>query len=273
MASIVPPLDFIPKLPAQGVELVLNQLNTVLDQLQAIAGNVIQESVKLPDNIKCDDPRIIKLKEQIADIQKLIGEIQAAIPKIQQTVNTVKSIVNIAQSVKAAISAAQLSNRATAGVFIATQLTAIQDATIVNAIASLNQFATLPDQLLGRLTSLLPPLLSALSKIGGACNGEAPELTVPDGLSTTSGDDFNAALPSEFYRDVNVSEDDLTDRSNQIEKLLQQQQDLLTSLLEAPSQVYRQAGAPPADLGKAGDYYVDTNTDTVYGPKITATRW
>ena len=157
--------------------------------------------------------------------------------------------------------------------FIATQLTAIQDATIVNAIASLNQFATLPDQLLGRLTSLLPPLLSALSKIGGACNGEAPELTVPDGLSTTSGDDFNAALPSEFYRDVNVSEDDLTDRSNQIEKLLQQQQDLLTSLLEAPSQVYRQAGAPLADLGKAGDYYVDTNTDTVYGPKITATRW
>ena len=42
MASIVPPLDFIPKLPAQGVELVLNQLNAVLDQLQAIAGNLIQ---------------------------------------------------------------------------------------------------------------------------------------------------------------------------------------------------------------------------------------
>ena len=271
MPSIVPPLDFIPKLPARGAEFIIDQLNQQLDILTEIAADVIQESVKLPGDVNCDDPRIKKLKEQLAQIQKIIGDVQAAIPKVQQTISVVKQIVTIAQSVKATISAAQLANPATAGLFIAMQLQAIQDATIVNAIASLNQFATLPQTLLARLQTLIPPLIAALTKIGGACNGETPELTIPDELLDTTN--YNDLVESEFYTELNVSDADLTDRSDRIETILQQQQDLLKSLLEAPSQVYKQQGPPTSDLGKAGDYYIDIDTNSVYGPKLSATEW
>lgn len=273
MPSITPPLDFIPKLPARGAEFIIDQLNQQLDQLTEIASNVIQESVKLPGNIQCDDPRIKKLKEQLAQIQEIIQQVQAAIPVIQQSINAVKQIVNIAQGIKATISAAQLSNPATAGLFIALQLQAIQDATIVNAIASLNQFATLPTQLLGRLQTLLPPLIAAIAKIGAACDGDAPVLEVPEELANTNITDYNDLVNSEFYNELNVSDSDLTDRSNQIEQLVQQQRDLLQSLQEAPSKVYQLPGIPLPDLGKTGDYYIDTNTNTVYGPKVSATNW
>ena len=271
MPSIVPPLDFIPKLPARGAEFIIDQLNQQLDVLTEIAADVIQESVKLPGDVNCDDPRIKKLKEQLAQIQKIIGDVQAAIPKVQQTISIVKQIVTIAQSVKATISAAQLANPATAGLFIALQLQAIQDATIVNAIASLNQFATLPQTLLARLQTLIPPLIAALAKIGGACNGETPDFAIPDELLDTTN--YNDLVDSEFYTELNVSDSDLTDRSDRIETILQQQQDLLNSLLEAPSQVYKQEGPPAAELGKAGDYYIDINTNSVYGPKLSATEW
>lgn len=271
MPSIVPPLDFIPKLPARGAEFIIDQLNQQLDILTEIAADVIQESVKLPGDINCDDPRIKKLKEQLAQIQKIIGDVQAAIPKVQQTISVVKQIVTIAQSIKATISAAQLANPATAALFIALQLQAIQDATIVNAIASLNQFATLPQTLLARLQTLIPPLIAALSKIGAACNGESPEFSIPDELLDTTN--YNDLVESEFYTELNVSDSDLTDRSDRIESILRQQQDLLNSLLEAPSQVYKQQGIPGPELGKAGDYYIDINTNSVYGPKLSATEW
>lgn len=273
MPSIVPPLDFIPKLPARGAEFIIDQLNQQLDILTEIASNTIQESVKLPGGIQCDDPRIKKLKEQLAEIQKIIGEVQAAIPKIQQTITLVKQIVTIAQSVKATISAAQLANPATAGLFIAMQLQAIQDATIVNAIASLNQFSALPQTLLGRLQTLLPPLLAAIAKIGEACNGDTPDFQIPEELSNSLVTDYNDAVQSKFYTEQNVSDSDLTDRSDQIETILQQQRDLLTSLLEAPSQVYKQTGPPSSNLGKTGDYYIDLETNLVYGPKLSATEW
>jgi hypothetical protein len=70
-----------------------------------------------------------------------------------------------------------------------------------------------------------------------------------------------------------VSQSDLDDRADTIELLLSQQQDLLTSLLEAPSKVYQDYGIPANDLGKLGDYYIDLDSQTVYGPKLSSTNW
>ena len=139
MSAIVPPLDFIPKLPGKAVTQVMKQLDIQTDRLLEQVNTTVQNSIKLPANVKCDDPRIKKVKQQLADIQGQITKVQETVPKIQQTIETVKQVVSIAQGIKTAISIAQLSNPITAGAFIAGQLTAIQDATIVNAIESLNQ--------------------------------------------------------------------------------------------------------------------------------------
>jgi hypothetical protein len=273
MASIVPPLDFIPKLPGLGAEQVARQIDIQLDLLLEKTSTTIQETVKLPLNCKCDDPRIKKIKEQLAQIQEQITTVQENIPKIQQTIDTVKTVINTAQAIKATITAAQLSIPATAGLFVAQQLMAIQDATIVNALASLQQFSTIPNTLTSKLNVLVPPLLGALSKVSGVCDGDVDDLVLPESVANDRLNNYNDALQSEFYNELNVSDSDLTDRSSNIKNLINQQRDLLTSLQEAPSKVYQEQGIPDANLGKPGDFYVNLDTSQVYGPKLSATEW
>ena len=273
MPSIVPPLDFIPKLPGKGVQLLSEQLDKQLDVLFDEISKSVQDAVKLPNNCDCDDPRMKQIKEQLAKIQEAITKIQENVPKIQQTIETVKTVVTTAQAIKAAITATQLSIPATAGLFVAQQLMAIQDATIVNALASLQQFATIPDTITSKLSTLVPPLLSAFNKVSSACNGDVDDLSLPEDVANRLRDNYNDAIETEFYNETNVSESDLEKRSNDIKDLVQQQRALLNSLLEAPSQVYRQPGIPDPNLGKPGDYYINLTTSQIYGPKLSATEW
>jgi hypothetical protein len=182
-------------------------------------------------------------------------------------------LVSVAKGIKSAITAAQLSNPVTAPVFLAMQLMAIQDATIVNAIESLGMLSTVPLTMSSKLATIIPPLMGAISKVSSVCNtdGES-DYEIPDfgsDLSTSNNIDYNDSVPTEFYNEYNVSDSDLQGRSDAIKFLLEQQQNLLTSLQEAPSAVYRQAGLPDNSIGKAGDYYIDINTDVVYGPKLS----
>jgi len=103
---------------------------------------------------------------------------------------------------------------------------------------------------------------------------EQTELNIPDlGDGFPEGYDFNNELPSEFYQTKNVSESDLQQRSDAIQELISQQENLLSSLQEAPSQVYRDNGPPASDLGKIGDFYVDLQNNIPYGPKKSDTDW
>jgi uncharacterized phage infection (PIP) family protein YhgE len=274
MSALVPPFDIVPKLPGKGVNIIVKQINQQTDQLVDSVNKAVQSSIKLPKGASCDDPNVKKIKDDLARIQQQISKLQENIPKIQTTVNTVQTIVSTAAAVKGAIALAQLSNPVTAPLFIAQQLTAIQDATIANAIASLDQFKSIPSILTSKIATIVPPLLSAIQKVSAACNGDL------DGLETlqvpnlgTEIDDYNDVLPSEFYNELNVSDDDLQDRSDAIESLLQQQRDLLSSLLEAPSKVYQEAGIPQPNLGKIGDYYIDTQNKLIYGPKLVTDSW
>jgi hypothetical protein len=278
MASIVPPLDFIPKIPGMAVNKVIEQIDIQSDKLLDQVSTIVKDSIKLPINIKCDDPRIEKMKKQLAEIQTQVQTVQESIPKIQTAIDGVKQVVSIAIGIKTAISVAQLSNPVTAPVFIATQLTAIQDATIVNALASLTQFATVPVTLTTKLKTIVPPLLAAMAKMSNACNGDLGAIELPsDLLEGTKADgfngDYNDLVGTEFYTEENVSDADLAARSTTIEELITQQRNLLTSLQEAPSKVYQADGVPAGDLGKLGDYYIDTTTSKIYGPKLAITDW
>ena len=279
MSAIVPPLDFIPKLPGKAVSAAMKRIDKQTDKLLQDVSQTVQDSVKLPADAKCDDPRVQQIKKQLTDIQKQITDVQTAIPKIQQTINKIQSAVKVAVAIKNSISIAQLSNPVTAPVFIAMQLTAIQDATIVNALSSLEQFSTVPASITSKLQTISPQLIASLAKISSVCNGDVDNLSLPSGsfndanVSDDGSTDYNDLVPTEFYKDINVSESDLQQRSDTIEQLLEQQQNLLTSLLEAPSKVYQQVGAPAADLGKVGDYYINTTNNKIYGPKPTIDAW
>ena len=296
MSALTPPFDIIPKLPGKGVNIIVKQINRQTDKLVDSVNKAVQSSIKLPKGTSCDDPNVKKIKDDLAQIQKQITKLQEIVPKIQTTVNTVQTIVKTASTIKTVISIAQLSNPLTAPGFIAQQLTAIQDATIANAIASLDQFKSIPVDLSLKLATIVPPLTSAIQKVAATCNGDLDgleTLQIPTldtgagdgtgaGGGTRTGDgtgagdgtgDYNDLLPSEFYNELNVSDDDLQDRSDAIESLLQQQRDLLSSLLEAPSKVYQEQGTPNQSLGKIGDYYIDTENKLIYGPKLVIDSW
>ena len=279
MSSIVPPLDFIPKLPAKGVNEIMRQLDKQIDTLFKNISVTVKETAKLPNDCNCDDPRIRQIKTNLDQIQQQLLKIQESLPKIQSSISQIKNLVSVAKGIKSAITAAQLSNPVTAPVFLAMQLMAIQDATIVNAIESLGMLSTVPLTMSSKLATIIPPLMGAISKVSSVCNtdGES-DYEIPDfgsdsndlNLSNSNNTgDYNDSVPTEFYNEYNVSDSDLQGRSDAIKFLLEQQQNLLTSLQEAPSAVYRQAGLPDNSIGKAGDYYIDINTDVVYGPKLS----
>ena len=270
--AIIPPLDEIPKLAGKLtnllVELGLKEADKLVDQ----SLKVVQDSIQIPVKCKCDDPRIKKLKRDLQSIQQQIARVQQTIPKVQQVVNTTKTVINIAQGIKTAITVAQLSNPATAGLFIAQQLQAIQDATIANALTCIGQLATYPPTLINKLPPVvMPPIQEALKKLSSACNGDVPVITMPS--IAIDINTYNDLFPSDFYRDINVSEQDLLDRATTIQTLITRQLDVLSNLREAPSTVFQQTGRPTADIGKLGDYYIDTENLIFYGPKLSDTEW
>ena len=124
------------------------------------------------------------------------------------------------------------------------------------------------------ISTLIPVLTTAIAKLNTVSDDDI-ELNIPTNISTGLNTDtnYNDLIPTEFYNESNVSEDDLTQRSNSIEQLVDQQRNLLTSLQEAPSQVYRGNGNPLPNLGKIGDYYLNTSNNVSYGPKISDNDW
>jgi len=295
MSAIVPPLDMIPNLPGVGVSKILALLNKQLDKLIGDIQQVVKDSVKLPNNCNCDDPRIAEIKKKLDNIQKQLEAAQKIVPNIQKIVKTLKTLSKVAMTIKTTLAAIQLLNPVTAPVFIAQQLTMIQDATIVNAIESIKLLRNVPDSVASSLAAAIPPLSDTISQVSSICN-EKSRITIPksvvdavnNGLSAGTGngddllglseDDYNDLIGTEFYTPLNVSDTDLSDRADAIQQLVEQQQNLLTSLREAPAQVYRDTeyplvnGFPPIDLGKVGDYYVNSSKMTVYY-KVSSTVW
>ena len=281
--SVIPPLDRITKAPALGVDKIQQQFNKILDSIADQANKTIKDSAKLPINVNSDDPRVKNIKQSLENIQLSITKVQENIPKIQKAVTAITTIISTAQGINASIAAAQLAVPVTAGLFIAMQTQALQNQLIVNAIEAVKPLQSLPDQIESKITILIPILIAAISKLNTITNDDV-ELNIPsipradnvelnvlnipltDDVELNTDNNYNDLIPTEFYNELNVSETDLTQRSDSIEQLVEQQQNLLTSLQEAPSQVYRGNGNPLPNLGKIGDYYLNTSNNVSYGP-------
>jgi hypothetical protein len=288
--SVIPPLDRITKAPALGVDKIQQQFNKILDSIADQANKTIKDSAKLPTNVNSDDPRVKNIKQSLENIQLSITKVQENIPKIQNAVTAITTIISTAQGINASIATAQLAIPVTAPLFIAMQTQALQNQLIVNAIEAVKPLQSLPDQIESKITILIPILIAAISKLNTITNDDVElnvpsipraddvELNVPsipraDDVELNTDNNYNDLIPTEFYNELNVSETDLTQRSDSIEQLVDQQQNLLTSLQEAPSQVYRGNGNPLPNLGKIGDYYLNTSNNVSYGPKISDNDW
>jgi len=267
---ITPPLDRIPVIPSKLVSLINKQISTQISVLADSVSNTVQNSIKLPESARCDDPAVQRLKRQLESLVSQIQQLNNIIP----IVNQAQSVLSAASNTAAAIKAAQLLNPATAPAIIAAELLLVQNMTIANSIQAAQQLQSIPTQLEDTLKSLAVDIALALQNFSNVCNNESFQFpgSVIDELNNLNGN-FDDALDSEFYQTKNVQQEDIDERNDLIQQLIDTQTDLLTSLQEAPSQVFTQTGVPSPELGKPGDYYVDNVNKIIYGPKLSNTEW
>ena len=344
--AVTPPLDEIPKLPPKAVNIIMQQIQKLLDQIFDNLGNTLTEALKLPEDIKCDDPRVKAIKDKLKEIQALIGKLQDLIPIINKIVQGISIAIKVATAAKATIFLTPVVGQAA----LMAELAMVQNHTIASAMTAIQQFRIIPSLLQQGVTDMALKLAQITNRIGQACPGEEipvaaevagnlgavnaafggenvgpqgfggsdwlllqgngsngaptgapPNSTIPNSGETFSdnvkddgfgsiwmyrGDYYNPAgiswgsensrltdfeLGTEFYSKYNVHDDDLNSYVESITKLARDQENLLASLKEAPAQSHQGSGPPNDELGKLGDYYIDTANNIMYGPKIEST--
>lgn len=264
------PFDQITSKPGAAMNKLQTALNKVVTKLNEKVAEAIGKSNVLPKNISCSDPRVKELKQIIQQIQRYIAQIQ----NILRILNIVVPVLTVAAQIASVLVNAQLANPVPSPPAVGQGL-AVQNELIANIAKALTQASIILGIINGAValaSNLLGTVINTLSAI---CNTETFEVNQDtqnaiDSINT----EVSNTTDSEFYQLINVSQEDVDLREELITQLQQDQRSLL-DLLEAPSRVIIGSGTqiPDLDRGKAGDYFINQTTRTIYGPKISDTEW
>tara|TARA_R110000751_G_scaffold294458_1_gene402405 strand:+ start:458 stop:1357 length:900 start_codon:yes stop_codon:yes gene_type:complete len=291
---VTPPLDLIPQLPSKAVTELNKQSNKLIKLISNKVGETLQDVIQLPDDIKCDDPRIVSIKVKIKDSTELIGKLQEVIGVIEKVSTGLQTAMGVATAIKSAIFLIPVVGVAA----LQAELVVVQNMTIANAIQAVKQLNVVPQSLNAGMGLINNQLGTIISQLGGICNNDVFDVSAevfaninsdngnknsgrfganynnPDGIGwgTKESRMDDATLGTEFYTDKNIDLDTYSEYARTIDELVKNQQDLLTSIQEAPAQSYNGIKPPRSEMGKSGDYYIDTAAKKMYGPKIS-TGW
>jgi len=201
--AVAPPFDLVIQKVPTAINKLQSALNKLTDRLAEKVTEAILDSSKLSDRIKCNDPRIKKIKATLESIQQIIQKIQDVLR-------------------------------------ILSQLSAV-----------INKLASICD-------NEIFPVSSATQTAIDSINNEIVDYT-----------------PSRFYNVLNTSIDDLDNREELIQQLNAKQLSILDNLIEMPSKVVFVSGTnePTSEDGNLGDFAINYDTKTFYGPKLSDTEW
>ena len=247
----------------------------------------------LPLNIKCDDPRIRDIKHQLEVVQKLLSNLK----KIKDIMKKLTNVFAGVATAATAIELIQLAIPAAPGVPQGpfAKLAIIAAVLAVNckgASKVITSMVTTMEMVVDKLDSVLA---FAITKLSSVCINESFVVTGNikreiDSLTNISANpgvvidknfpEINAGTTtnldtysSRFYNEYNVSDDDLSTLNNIISDLNDLNLTLNDHIQEAPSDVVSGKGAPSANIGKIGDYYIDSSSQLIYGPKVNDFDW
>lgn len=277
MSSTVFPYNQIPKIVLTIVPVVVPLILDQRDLVDKIIDRLERKLLGLPKNTKCGDAVVNDLKKELERLKRIAESLQKIADNLPPILTTLQTIATIGQIL--------------IGISLAQPTAPGQPTTPPNqkliALAELLKNIQIILTILQSIAAMLPPiskrLLAITSKteatIKSICGDELNTSANSDtDVSTTSQNSLsdsqlNSNYPSEFYQDINVSNEDLQRRINQIQDLLNQQKDIVENLIESPSKVITGIGVPASNLGNISDYYIDTDTQTIYGPKSTQNSW
>ena len=267
------------QIPSQIVQRIILLLSKQIDAISNLAEKTSTDCLNLAHNVKCSDPNVKQIKGQLADLQRLIDQLNIIINRTSDII----SIINTVATTASVLKIIQLAIPSVPGVPTGpiTELINIFTKLIDNAKSSINSLKGILANIKSQFNRINSLIANSINTIGSICNNESFTVTsevasIINNASSIIGNDasiINDQYPTEFYTNINVSDDDINLRFNTISELLENQLDVMTNLVEAPSKVYQASGVPENNLGKLGDYYINLDNQSIYGPKAQADDW
>lgn len=273
--AAAPPYDLLVQKAPAAISLLETQLFKLTKKLSERVAAASAECNKMPKTISCQDPQVVSVKQKLEDTQQIVQKIADVL--------RIVNIVYITCVTLARTSLAYVAYRQTIPTPMIPADNEFLNATkevasfILEALNKIkNTLAVINITVLVSLTSLA----GVINLISSICQNEDFVVfsATQDAINLTSIADINITqtnIPaSEFYQLVNVSEDDIRSRVNAADLLIERQRSLL-DLLEAPSNVITLKGqnTPTNNVGKAGDFAINTETHMIYGPKPSDFEW
>ena len=287
-------------IPAIAIQKLIPILQGQLSKLTNISAYIETAANSLPYGVKCNDPRILDIKQQIENIQVLLTNIST----VKQQMGVIVTSLQIVATAAMVIKAIQMVIPAFTGVpstpFAVLANTA--ESLGKNCQAGANTLGSVSNAIDSAISKLNSVLAYVISKLATICVNEplevskdlaielykksaytpTPGTTTSTGtqpsnneltpnnpwtLDTTSNGDFGTNYHSYFYNDNNVSDSDLKLLETLVTDLDDAKLKVSEYLQEAPSYVITSTLAPKQSEGKIGDYYIDTTNKLIYGPK------
>jgi hypothetical protein len=267
-----PPWNLIIKKVPQAQSKLERIFWRILAKLAKISSAIALASVGLPENIRCSDPRVIRIKELLLQFQKTLQEF---IKYLQYISITASVLYVIAQAATAYLIYTQ-SNPIPLPPAIHNIIAGQEE--LLNIILDiLEKYSPLFALFTANIVAASVMITPAVNLISQICKDVIPinkytEAAIQKTKDLATQVEGVANSDSRFYQDVNVSESDIESRQRVIDQLLNQQRSL-TELIEAPSRVYLVGGMPESNTGNLGDYALDQTNRIIYGPKPTDTVW
>jgi hypothetical protein len=260
------------KIPVKLGGLLLNALFSQVDTIYLLAEKAALDALNLPINIKCTDPIVIKIRQLLTQINESIGVLVKIIDVIQSAGAILQGIGSLVQVLKVVELLIPAVNGKPAGPETdrIIELNKTID-NVVSVIGSINVSVKLTNSTLKSVNNMIALVLV---KLGSICPDDEFTVSqeVDDIINGVSVNNLTNNYPSEFYDAVNVSNSDIDNRLQEIQSLLTDELDVVSNLIEAPSKLIKLSGNPTIEDGNVGDFYMNMQNGSVFGPK-TETGW
>ena len=268
------PFNQIPKIPLVVISALLPVFLSQKRQLIKLIDELQQRVDDLKKTTKCNDTDVLAVKSDLQKMQSIllnIDRIFNGLQPISSRLNGVSVFANTLSVIQLAIPAVPGVPTAPVNQAVTAFAELIQN--VSSVVSILNNIINDISEVSNRAESVISSTQSKLNSICPTESNDGIEIDLTNNVQADPARQLEIAVPSEFYRDVNVSVDDIDDRVNKIQQLIDEQINALQNLNEAPSKVLFGTGSPTDSIGKVGDYYIDNATQQVYGPKRSINSW
>ena len=271
--AVPPPFDKLTSLPGKAVNKLTAALNKLVSYLKKLIHRLLEKAGLLPNNIKCTAPRVLELKQLLVKIKATIDRVR----NVLLIMTTVVTVLQIAITIASASLGATLLIPVPLSPGLA-QFVNVLNTLIPNIISAVKQLSITLPIITAVVAGISIALGTVINLLGSICINEtfSVDSNTLAGMTTDIDNklkDIIQQYPSKFYRTINVSEQDIEQRAQLIEELVSRNHDVLSNILEAPSNVIIGNVAPKSDSGKLGDYFIDNVNQLIYGPKQTDFDW